>query len=380
MDLQHDWSTDLPEERLSAIPETFISMQRRVDGAHVGGDYVPADALNEGQRLAFDHVVECFRRHLRAAPGEDAHGNTIIMGTAGVGKSFLIRALETEIWHIAKDQFGKEAYPNVRTAIKLVAFTEKAAFQVGGVTIHSLLSIGNKLPVEQLPPERLRDLQRELKNTHFLFIDEMSMVGLRMLNAIDHRLRAVFPANHDVPFGGLTVVMFGDFAQLPPVMDSALYSRPIETSPTWAHHSSKLYNETFTHVFHLQQQMRQHGHTETELKFATLLAYLRTGEINEDDWRFMQTRVLSQLPPDEARLFQREALALFPTNDQVRERNLRTLKSLHKPVARISAKYIGIKEREGSTLNEDYCGGMQHVLFLCVGARVLSNIAWLMER
>lgn len=154
----------------------------------------------------------------------------------------------------------------------------------------------------------------------------------------------------------------------------------VETSPARVHHGSKLYNEAFVHVFHLQQQMRQDGHTDTELKFTALLAHLRTGEINDDDWRFMQTRVLSHLPPEEARLFQCEALVLFPTNDQVRERNLRTLESLQNPVARISAKYIGIEEWKGSALNEDYCGGMQHVLFLCVDARVLSNIVRLMKR
>ena len=72
-------------------------------------------------------------------------------------------------------------------AIKLVAFTGKAVFQVGGVTIHSLLSIGIQglANINELSIERHRKLQNNLKRTHFLFIDEMSMVGLRMLHQID---------------------------------------------------------------------------------------------------------------------------------------------------------------------------------------------------
>ena len=60
------------------------------------------------------------------------HNEIIVTGSAGVGKSFLIQAIESAVWELAKERFGEERYPEVRTAIKLVAFTGKAAFQVGG--------------------------------------------------------------------------------------------------------------------------------------------------------------------------------------------------------------------------------------------------------
>ena len=143
IDLQHDWSTDLPEEQLLDNPETFVRRQRQAEIQHGGdgGEDIRADALNTGQRVAFQYIVEYFRRRISGAV--DAPSNTIVMGTAGVGKSYLIRALETAIWHLAT---GHDEYPNVRTAIKLAAYTGKAAFQVGGVTIHSLLSIRNARP------------------------------------------------------------------------------------------------------------------------------------------------------------------------------------------------------------------------------------------
>lgn len=82
----------MPEERLSADPETFVREQRRADPRYIGGEDMPADALNDDQRLAFEHIVECFRWRISEA-ADQTSSNTIIMGTAGVGKSFLIRLI-----------------------------------------------------------------------------------------------------------------------------------------------------------------------------------------------------------------------------------------------------------------------------------------------
>jgi len=50
----------------------------------------------------------------------------------------------------------------------------------------------------------------------------MSMVGHRMLSFIDQRLQEV--NNNNLPFGGTSVVVFGDFFQLPPVKDGFVFS------------------------------------------------------------------------------------------------------------------------------------------------------------
>ena len=51
--------------------------------------------------------------------------------------------MKSEIWRLAKERYGDERFPTMHTAIKLAAYTGKAAFQVGGVTLHSLLWIGD---------------------------------------------------------------------------------------------------------------------------------------------------------------------------------------------------------------------------------------------
>jgi len=99
--------------------------------------------------------------------------------------------MEHGIWQVMMEKYGREEYPTVCVAVKLAAFMGKAAFQVQGVTIHSLLSIGKidmSYGIQLSQAESLRRLQRDLKNTRFLFLDEMSMIGLRLLDAIDNRL------------------------------------------------------------------------------------------------------------------------------------------------------------------------------------------------
>ena len=56
-------------------------------------------------------------------------------------------------------------------------------------------------------------------------IDEKSMVDLKMLSLIDDRLRVIFPATSHQPFGGINILLCGDFFQLPPVGGKPLYSR-----------------------------------------------------------------------------------------------------------------------------------------------------------
>ena len=373
VDIQHNWNLDLPREQLSTAPENFITLQRREAVRNFPNQHrILPDALNPGQRAAFDHIVTCFRRRVSPNPPQIAQ-NIIITGSAGVGKSFLIRAIETTVWELAKEQFGEEQYPDVRTAIKLVAFTGKAAFQVGGVTIHSLFLLGIELSrYQDLSPERRRTLQNNFKNTHCLFIDEMSMLGLRMLVQIDTRLREAMSEHAENPFGGLIVVLFGDFAQLPPVVDQPLYHIPTQRNAPHVHQGSRLYRDTFTSAFVLEQQMRQQGQGEDDLKFADLLSHLRVGAVTMENWQFMQSRVLIHLPQIERTRFQ-DALCLFPTNEQVAERNMRTLESLHVPVARLVAKYQDVSENERAKIDDDHAGGLCHELFLCVGARVFQT-------
>ncbi|XP_044717424.1 PIF1-like helicase domain-containing protein [Hirsutella rhossiliensis] len=67
-------------------------------------------------------------------------------------------------------------------------------------------------------------LQSRLRHIKYLVVDEKSMLGLEQLARIDSRLRQAFPQRNLEFFGGVSVLLVGDFFQLPPVRQKPLYS------------------------------------------------------------------------------------------------------------------------------------------------------------
>lgn len=198
----------------------------------------------------------------------------------------------------------------------------------------------------------------------------MSMIGLRLFHAIDERLRKIRPQFRDKPFGGISVILFGDFAQLPPVADLSLYQIVINKSPT-VQHASQIYRESFTRAFHLTQQMRQQELDNVAIKFQNALSHLRSGGITKDDWEFFQSKVLTNLPPQAQQEFD-DSIILYSTNREVIETNISMLEKVGTPVARIEAQYHGISTEAGASVDSDHCNGLEHVLHLSVGCRVYS--------
>ena len=136
-------------------------------------------------------AIDCVERNCQVV---------FVSGRAGTGKSGLIEYL------------GRMS-PGCRQVV--VAPTGIAAFSLGAQTIHALFH----LPVGVLDGSPLPcsvSLDRLLRNLDRLVIDEISMVRADVLDAIDARLRSA--RRTQVPFGGIQVVMCGDFLQLPPVV------------------------------------------------------------------------------------------------------------------------------------------------------------------
>ena len=107
-----------------------------------------------------------------------------------------------------------------------------------------------------------------------------------------------------------------------------------------------------------------------DLKFQLALSHLRLGEISIEDWKFFQSRVLSQLLLDEQHRF-RDVIRLFGTKVEVKETNASKLENLGKPVAHLEAKYsASISSQEGAKVDSDHCNGLEHLLHLSVGCRV----------
>ena len=125
----------------------------------------------------------------------------------GTGKSYVIKVLLNILESL-----------QLKSKIALTAPTGVAACNIRGMTIHAWSGIGlGKDPTEQLVGivSRSRDAKKRWLETDILVIDEISMLPAELFDKISQvgsRIR-----NNPAPFGGLQVILCGDFYQLPPV-------------------------------------------------------------------------------------------------------------------------------------------------------------------
>ncbi|KAI1782011.1 hypothetical protein LXA43DRAFT_869725, partial [Ganoderma leucocontextum] len=126
------------------------------------------------------------------------------------------------------------------------------------------------------------------------------MVGCRLLAQISEALNDA-KGVADKPFGGISIIIAGDFAQLPPVGETCLYAWVNSSHRSSVKNNSalevvvgKLLWMCFSHVIMLDEVMRQQGsHKDT---FIRLLARLRLGECTDADFNLLNSRLLQNQP------------------------------------------------------------------------------------
>ena len=197
--------------------------------------------------------------------------SALLTGAAGTGKTYL---LNTFIAQARKR--GKK--------VSVTATTGLAATHLGGNTIHSWSGIGVS---DHLPNnffERLSKTRRDvISKTDVLIIDEISMLHDFRLDMIDKVLRTV--RENDQPFGGIQLVMSGDFFQLPPV------NRPNEQGGGFVVYSDA-WQELRPAVLYLERQYRQNDDRILEI-----LTALRTGDVRRRHVEALLARTKIE-PPD----------------------------------------------------------------------------------
>jgi len=199
---------------------TFVQQSRVEDDVSVVNSIVDYRTLNENQMAIF-RKIETHYNTIIANHNQVEPLRLIIMGTAGTGKSYLINAIRGRLQEIAMNN-GTETSPVI-----VLAPTGVAAFNIHGSTIHSTLSVPINSSDFNIEGERLKNLQKRLNGVNYVIIDEKSMLGRRMLSIVDLRLRAAFPEHQNKPFGGRSVILVGDFGQLPPVINEPMYSKKL---------------------------------------------------------------------------------------------------------------------------------------------------------
>ena len=144
---------------------------------------------------------------------QSARGHNIFYtGAAGTGKSTVLRAM---VYYLSRKSIGDE-----RLVVEVASPTGITALKIGGKTIHMFAGWG--LKAEKYPLKRLKRHACKRRNwirlsaPDVLIIDEVSMVSNFKLTRLDHVMRSARHQEH-LPFGGVQVIITGDFFQLPPV-------------------------------------------------------------------------------------------------------------------------------------------------------------------
>ena len=169
------------------------------------------DTLTDEQHAVIHHLLE----------GE----NLFLTGGGGVGKSYLLSVIYSEYPLLKKKM---EARKNPGTVpklprIQICAMTGCAALLLGNKakTLHSWAGIGlGKGTVSELYT-KIRRNQKSMKHwlcTDLLIIDEVSMMPAELLDKLNELAKKV--RSNKKPFGGMQVLLVGDFYQLPPVNKS----------------------------------------------------------------------------------------------------------------------------------------------------------------
>lgn len=182
-------------------------------------DYIPSDASSDygdfpDDPAVLDHISAMDPRTEQTLCAEQLalvdlimnNHNVFYTGSAGCGKSTVLKHFIPLL-----RQKGKK--------VDVLAPTGKAALEVNGRTIHNyagwaISSLGQ--PLDILRSEaRGKKVYKRLSRTDVLVIDEISMVANHVFERLNHIMQSARDSKK--PFGGVQIIVTGDFCQLPPV-------------------------------------------------------------------------------------------------------------------------------------------------------------------
>ena len=219
------------------------------------------NTLTEEQRCVLDHLLR----------GD----NVFLTGGGGVGKSYLLSVIYTEFPGL-KRQLSNASTPR----IQICALTGCAALLLGhkAKTIHSWAGIGlGKGTVSELYVKirKNRKAMQKWLTTDLLIIDEVSMMTDDILNKLNDLGKKIRGSKK--PFGGIQLLLVGDFFQLPPVNKS-------EEATVFAFESDA-WKEAITCSIELTQIQRQ-----KDVVFQDILKEARMGALTKESCAILRKR------------------------------------------------------------------------------------------
>ena len=283
-------------------------------------------------------------------------------GGAGSGKTFTVNCISQEL--------QKRGIPGF---MKLSAPTGSAAFLVKGGTLHSLLRLpisNSKGVIKPLTVQAERDLQESFKQVQLLVIDEKSLISQYMFYMINERLKQAKASTK--PFGGISMILMGDFAQIFPVRDAALFLEHDEKSPyannLQVQHGKILFQTHFrdnTIIF--DEIMRQKGDQE----FKESLIRLANGEFTRKDWDYFRTQDLTDkknFTDAQVKDIKGSSIKVCARLKDTKRHNIERINALGTPIAPIKSLNQG---KSASSAPSNEAGNLLPDIKIANGCRVL---------
>ncbi|MBW3087985.1 AAA family ATPase [Bifidobacterium sp. 82T24] len=249
----------------------------------------------------------------------DAGANVFLTGAPGAGKTYVLN----EFIRAAR-RAGK--------SVAVTASTGIAATHVNGQTIHSWSGVGVATVLEPATLKRITTRRRKaIAATDVLVIDEVSMMHAWLFDMVDEVCRVL--RRDDRPFGGLQVVISGDFFQLPPVSRSGRNNDMMTPSEAFLRSreeyarrgldpegfvtESLVWNRLNPTICYLTEQHRQ-----DDGQLLGVLTDIRDGGVTDADRAVLASRIGRFPEPGVI------ATNLFPTNRQADALNDRMLAAI----------------------------------------------------
>ena len=269
---------------------------------------------------------------------------------AGCGKTFLLNKII--------DDFS--SFWKYNKNVSVTATTGVAALLLkGGQTIHSWAGIGTgEHCVDRLYQDIIKSKAKlRWENTDILIIDEISLMSPELFDKLENL--ACLIRNNDKPFGGIQIIVSGDWLQLPNICNSQYTFQ------------SKNWNKCIDKIIYLTNIMRQKN-----LYFQKILNFIRIGDINDEVKTVLLSRVNKKLNNTDGIIPTR----LFCTNTDIDRININEFKKLTKTGNKIHT--FKIKWKYKYNYHSNYIKYLKNCNFvenleLCVGCQVmlLTNIS-----
>jgi hypothetical protein len=214
--------------------------------------------------------------------------NVFLTGEPGSGKTYTINEYV--------------AYLRARSIEPAItASTGIAATHIGGMTIHSWSGVGIKTKLEKSNLNKIASssyIAKRVRRAKVLIIDEVSMLAPQTLSMIDAICREITQSSE--PFGGIQIVLVGDFFQLPPIVKTDVANDSqimfIEEPSARFAYDSHAWGRSNPVVCYLTEQHRQ-----DDGDFLTLLSAIRRNAFANDHLCRIETRRIEhQAAPNNA--------------------------------------------------------------------------------